>query len=71
MSKKTAVYFLRSGLVNQENSIAIQGQGAKNREDSECDESDSLPLCYFSFELLRYICKIFEQAQNFEDMTCS
>ena len=61
MSKKTAVYFLRSGLVNQENSIAIQGQGAKNREDSECDESDRFPLCYDSFELLRYLPKIYKQ----------
>ena len=32
--------------VNEENSIAIQGQGDENRDDSECAEGDNFPLCY-------------------------
>ena len=69
MPKKLAANFVSSGPVNEENSITIHGQKAENREDSECAERDSLPLCYASFELLRYICKISKQAKKLEDMT--
>ena len=55
MAKKWVVYFVSSGTVNEENSIAIQGQRAENRENSECPGCDSLPLCYSSFVLLRHI----------------
>ena len=50
--------------LNEENSIAIQGQRLENKEDSECVEGDSFPLCYASFELLRYLHKISKQAQK-------
>ena len=68
--QRTTVDFVSSGLVNEKSSIAIQGQRDENREDSECDEGDSFPLCYVSFKLMRYLCKISKQAQKLEDMTC-
>ena len=61
MPKKPAVDFVSSGPVNEENSIAIQGQRAENREDSECAGSGNLPLSYSSFELLRHILQIAKQ----------
>ena len=36
-----------------------------------CVEGDIFPLCYTSFELLRYLCKMSNQAQKHEDMTFS
>ena len=36
MLKKPVVDFVISGHVNEENSIAIQGQNDENKEDSEC-----------------------------------
>ena len=71
MPEKPVVDFVSSGPVNEENSIAIQGQKAENGEDSECAESDSLPLCYALFELLRYLRKISKKAKKLEDMTFS
>ena len=71
MPKSPIVGFVISGPVNEENSIAIQGQKAENKEDSECVESDSFPLCYASFELLRLILKISKKVQKLEDMTFS
>ena len=66
MPKKPAVYFVCSETVDEENSIAIQGQRAENREDSECAGSDSFPLCYSSFKPLRHILQISKQKQEFE-----
>ena len=57
--------------VNKEDSMEIQGQRDEYREYSECDESDSFPLCYASFELLRHMLKISKQARKLENMTCS
>ena len=71
MPKKLAIDFVSWGLVNEENSIAIQGQKAENREDSECAENESFPLYYASFELLRHILKISKKTQSLEDMTFS
>ena len=68
MPKKIAVDFVSLGHVNEENSIAIQGQKDENREDSEYAKGYSLPLCYVAFELLGYIRKISKQAQKLEDM---
>ena len=48
--KKLAV---NSRSFSEENMIVIRGQKAEKREDNECVEGDSLPLCYSSFELLR------------------
>ena len=64
MSKKPTVDFVSSRIVNEENSIAIQGQKDENREDSEYDEGDSLLLCYDSFELLRCIRKYLRKHKN-------
>ena len=69
--QRPAVDFVSSRSVNEENSIEIQVQEAENIDDSECAEGDSLPLCYASFELLRYICKIPKKAQKLDDMTYS
>ena len=57
-----------SDYVHEENSIAFQGQKDENREDSGCTESDSFPLCYASFELLRHIIQISKQKHEFEIM---
>ena len=38
---------------SEENQVVTRSQKAEIREDSECAEGDSLPLCYFSFELIR------------------
>ena len=54
--------------VNEGNSIAVQGQRAENRKDSECAGSDNFPLCYSSFELLRHILQISKQKQKIEVM---
>ena len=66
MSKKAAIDFVSSRPVNEENSITIQGQKDENREDSECAKSDSFPLCYSSFELLRHMLQISKQKWEFE-----
>ena len=63
MPKKPAIDFVSSGHVNEENSIAIQGQRAENREYSECAGSDSFPLRYSSSELLKHILQISKQKQ--------
>ena len=39
---------------NGESQAAIQSQGAEIRRDNKCVESDRLPLCYLSFELIRH-----------------
>ena len=67
--KTPVVDFVSSGPVNEGNSIANQGQRAENREDNECVEGDSFPVCYDSFEFLRYLRKISKKAQKLEDMT--
>ena len=67
--QRPTIYFLTSRPINEENSIAIQGQKVENREYCECAESDSFPLCYASFEFLRYIHKISKKAQKLDDMT--
>ena len=56
--KKTVVDFVSLVPVSEENIITIQGERDENKEDSECVESDCLPLCYSSFELLRHMLKI-------------
>ena len=44
--------------IHEENSIAVQGQRAENREDSKCAGSDCLLLCSSSFELMRHMLQI-------------
>ena len=68
MPKRPVADFVSSGPVNAENFVAIQGQRVENIEDSECAGSDSFPLCYSSFELLRYILQISKQKHEFEIM---
>ena len=51
--KKEAENFVNFGQVSEENLIAIHDQKDENLVDSECGESDYVPLCYSSFELLR------------------
>ena len=69
--QRPAVDFVSSRPVNEENSIAIQGQRDENRDDSECAEGDNFPLCYASFEFLKYLLKISKQEQKLEDMKFS
>ena len=51
--KKPDINFVNSRPVSEENHTVIQSQKDEKREDNECVEGDSLPLCYFSFELIR------------------
>ena len=66
--KKPTVNFVISRSVSEENRTVIPSQKTKKREDNECVEGDSLPLCYSSFELIRQRLKASKQKQNFEDM---
>ena len=59
--KNPAINFVNSRPVSEENLTVIQSQKAEKREDNECTEGDSLPLCYSSFELIRQILKASKQ----------
>ena len=67
--QRPAIDFVSSVPVDEENSIVVQDQKVENKEDNECVEGDSFPLCYASFELLRHLHKISKQAKKLEDMT--
>ena len=56
---------------NEENQAAIQSQKVETGKDGKCAEVYSLPLFYFSFELIRQMIKASKQKQKLEDMVHS
>ena len=56
---------------NGENQAAIQSQKVETGKDDKCDEGDSLPLCYSSFELIRHMIKTSNKKHKLEEMVPS
>ena len=53
---------------NGKNQAAMQSQKVKTRKDGKCVEGDSLPLCYFSFELIQHMIKSSKQKHKEGEM---